>query len=110
MVAAPPAVGAFGAEVPRRAEGSAGGGPSTLTETMCVPRRMVRPRVRFSSDSIRVGAAAVVEGGAAGALVVGLRLTRRNSSVSARTRFMCLSKASIWPVRVRVSFRVIRSR
>jgi len=80
-VPAPP-----GALVPNLAEGSAGGGPSTEQETMCVPRTMVRPSVRFSSDSTRAGAALP---GADCAPLVGLRLTRRNSSVSARTRFMC---------------------
>lgn len=48
--AAPP-----GAPVPNRADGSAGGGPSTEHETMWVPRTMVRPSVRFSSDSTRAG-------------------------------------------------------
>ncbi len=84
-VPAPP-----GALVPNLAEGSAGGGPSTEQETMCVPRTMVRPRVRFSSDSTSAGAALP---GADWAPLVGLRLTRRNSSVSARTRFMCYTQA-----------------
>ena len=75
-----------GVLVPSLADGSAGGGPSTEQETICVPRTMVRPKVRFSSDSTRAG---VVAPGAAEAPLVGLRLTRRNSSVSAKTRFMC---------------------
>jgi len=75
-----------GALVPSLADGSAGGGPSTEQETICVPRTIVRPKVRFSSDSTRAG---VLAPGAAVAPLVGLRLTRRNSSVSARTRFMC---------------------
>lgn len=37
---------------PSRAEGSAGGGPSTERETMVTPRRMIRPRVRFSSEVV----------------------------------------------------------
>lgn len=84
---APPAPpGAF---VPSRAAGSAGGGASTDREIMCVPRTMVRPSVRFSSVSTKGGAA--LPGAAWAAPLVGFRLTRRNSSVSARTRFMCYS-------------------
>ena len=83
--AAPPPPGAL---VPKRAEGSAGGGPSTEHETICVPRRMARPRVRFSSDSTRAGVVLELPG-ADWAPFVALRFTRRNSSVSARTRFMC---------------------
>ena len=30
---------------------SAGGGPSTVIDTMCSPRRSIRPRARFSSFS-----------------------------------------------------------
>lgn len=78
-----------GALVPNLAEGSAGGGPSTEHETMCVPRTIVNPRVRFSSVSTIVGAALP---GADWAPFVGFRLTRRNSSVSARTRFMCCTE------------------
>jgi len=73
---------------PRRALGSAGGGDSTERETMCAPRTIVRPKVRFSSCST-VWAADDAPG-AAGLLC--LRLTRRNSSVSARTRFMCCNR------------------
>ena len=51
-----------------------------------MPRTIVRPSVRFSSDSTSGGAVAP---GAVEVPLVGLRLTRRNSSVSARTRFMC---------------------
>ena len=78
-----------GALVPNLADGSAGGGPSTEQETICVPRTIVRPSVRFSSDSTSTGA---VLPGADWAPLVGLRLTRRNSSVSARTIFMCYTK------------------
>ena len=79
-----------GALVPSLADGSAGGGPSTEQETMFVPRTMVRPRVRFSSVSISVDVdVEVVAPGAEEEPFVGFRLTRRNSSVSARTRFMC---------------------
>ena len=82
-----------GAPVPKRAEGSAGGGPSTEQETMCVPRTMVRPNVRFSSVSTSAGAAELP--GADCAPLVGFLLTRRNSSVSARTRFICYIKFSV---------------
>lgn len=61
-VAATPAppVGPEGpAPEPRRAEGSAGGGPSTERETMVTPRRMMRPRVRFSSDVVGAVAGAL---------------------------------------------------
>ena len=84
-----------GALAPNLADGSAGGGPSTEQETIWVPRTMVRPRVRFSSDSTSAG---VELPGADCAPLVGFRFTRRNSSVSARTRFMCcvtLSKKHI---------------
>lgn len=79
--------------LPRRALGSAGGGDSTDRETMCAPRTIVKPKVRFSSCSM-VCAVDVEAPGAAGLFC--LRLIRRNSSVSARTRFMCLSNASIY--------------
>jgi hypothetical protein len=85
-----PAVRPAPVDLPRRALGSAGGGDSTESETMWAPRTIVRPRVRFSSCSTT---AADDAPGAAGLFC--LRLLRRNSSVSARTRFMCLSKASI---------------
>ena len=78
-----------GALAPNLCEGSAGGGPSTEQETMCVPRTIVRPSVRFSSDSMSAGVEELP--GADCAPFVGFRLTRRNSSVSARTRFMCCS-------------------
>lgn len=78
--------------LPSRALGSAGGGDSTDKETMCAPRRIVNPNVRFSSCSIIWEAEDPVPE-AAGLFC--LRFVRRNSSVSARTRFMCLSKASI---------------
>lgn len=77
-----------GAAVPRRAEGSEGGGPSTLQDTMLVPRRIMRPSVRLSS--VTWGWSVEAEPGAVEALFFEGRLTRRrNSSVSARTRFMC---------------------
>ena len=106
------------APAPSLAEGSAGGGPSTEHEIICVPRTIASPSVRFSSLSTIVGAAAP-----GAAWVLGFRLTRRNSSVSARTTFICyrkgqlrlsprgswttLSKASICPVICRPSFNVI---
>lgn len=81
-----------GALAPRRAEASAGGGDSTERETIWAPRTMVRPSVRFSSDSTR-GAEALLAPGAAADLAA-FRLTRLNSSVSARTRFMCYHTVS----------------
>jgi len=78
--------------LPRRALGSAGGGDSTDSETMWAPRTIVNPSVRFSSCST-TWAAADDAPGADGLFC--LRLVRRNSSVSARTRFMCLSNANI---------------
>jgi len=84
-----------GALAPSRAEGSAGGGPSTEHEMMCVPRTIVRPSVRFSSDSTRAGVEVLP--GADCAPLVGFRFTRRNSSVSASTRFMCYFKVRIFP-------------
>lgn len=75
-----------GALVPSRALGSAGGGDSTERDMICAPRTIVSPSVRFSSVSTS-GAEEVLPG-AAGVLVA-LRLTRLNSSVSARTRFIC---------------------
>ena len=44
---------------PSLADGSAGGGDSTERETMLPPRRMMRPSVRFSSDSIDAAAGAL---------------------------------------------------
>lgn len=75
------------AVVPNRADGSAGGGPSTEHDTTCVPRRIVRPNVLFSSVSTNgpfppCGPFAC------------LRLTLRNSSVSARTRFICCTSSA----------------
>lgn len=75
-----------GALFPSLALGSAGGGDSAETETIWAPRTMMRPRVRFSSVSI-TWTTGFAPGAAAG--LVCLRLTRRNSSVSASTRFMC---------------------
>lgn len=72
-----------GALFPRRALGSAGGGDSTDSETIYAPRTMARPSVLFSSVSTWLPLSP-------------LRLTRRNSSVSARTRFMCYIHVSIW--------------
>jgi hypothetical protein len=89
-----------------------GGGPSTLTLTIVSPRRITRPRVRFCCT---VGAASFSPDPfvffpyiareprrllcyswekLAGS---GLRptLTVRNSSHSARTKFICLSYANI---------------
>ena len=60
--AATPAVLVGAPEVfpaPRRAEGSAGGGPSTESETMVTPRRMIKPSVRFSSDVVMTLAGAL---------------------------------------------------
>jgi hypothetical protein len=66
---------------PSRAAGSAGGGPSTDSEMTCAPRIIVRPIARRSSVSVTC----CVAPGAA----FPLRRVRRNSSVSARTRFIC---------------------
>lgn len=83
---------------PSRAEGSAGGGPSTDRDTMVTPRRMIRPRVRFSSEVVGAALGALLMGQlperypVVGALIhdlVGRLFMRRNSSVSARTIFMC---------------------
>lgn len=67
---------------------------------------MARPRARFSSLSTVCCALLPAAPGAPEAL--DLRFTLRNSSVSARTRFMCLSKASIWPTSCLPSFIVTR--
>jgi hypothetical protein len=71
---------------PSRAAGSAGGGPSTDSEMTCAPRMMVRPIARRSSVSVTC----CVAPGAA----LPRRRVRRNSSVSARTRFMCCERIS----------------
>lgn len=70
---------------PSLALGSAGGGDSTEQETMWAPRTMVRPRVRFASVSTVWLAP---EPGAPPAFAC-FDLIFRNSSVSARTRFIC---------------------
>jgi hypothetical protein len=81
VVATPPTV-----DFPSRVLGSAGGGDSTDRDTIWAPRTMVKPRVRFSSCSM----VWVVEDDAPGAEDWAcFFLIRRNSSVSARTRFMC---------------------
>lgn len=77
----------------------AGGGPSTLRLTTVSPRRITRPSVLFISCT---GPASVSPGFFFGR-------TRLNSSHSARTRFMCLSKASIWPTNARPSLTVTLS-
>lgn len=72
-------------DLPSRVLGSAGGGDSTDKETMCAPRTIVRPSVRFSSCTT----ACAAPGAAPGAAGLFCFLMRRNSSVSARTTFMC---------------------
>lgn len=102
---------------------SAGGGPSTLKLTMPSPRRMMRPSVRFCSGSgtgtSSLSAASSAAAAAALRFLPPLRFSLRNSSaaramsredgqhvqvslkrvewhlLSAMTRFMCMSKASI---------------
>jgi len=69
-----------------------GGGPSTLKLTTVSPRSITRPSVLFISCSGGVSSPGFFFG-----------LTLLNSSQSARTRFMCRSNASIWPVRARPS-------
>ena len=82
-----------GADVPNLALGSDGGGPSTLHDTIFVPLNIKRPRVRFFSSA---SPACAAEPGAAGAEGLFWRfLTLRNSSVSARTRFMCYNSRRI---------------
>lgn len=71
-----------GALFPSLALGSAGGGPSREQDTTLEPRIIASPRARFSSVSTVCWA---LPPGAA----LALRFTLRNSSVSARTRFMC---------------------
>jgi len=66
------------------------GGASTVNDTRCSPRKRTKPKTRFSSLS--------------GPLFFGF--TRRNSSVSPRMRFMCLSKARNVPMNTRPSWRV----
>lgn len=82
-----------GALVPSLADGSAGGGDSTEREMMWAPLTIVKPRVRFSSFSTN-GAEEPAAPGAVLAFAA-LRLTRLNSSVSARTRFMCYHTVSV---------------
>lgn len=64
--------------------------------TMISPRRMTKPNVLFCSRACPEGAPSFA-------------LIFLNSSQSARTKFMCLSKASIWPVNTRESDNVILS-
>ena len=74
---------------PSLALGSAGGGDSAVREMICAPRTMVKPSVLFSSFSTTCPL--TVDPGAAGLFC--LRLTRRNSSVSARTMFICCGQS-----------------
>lgn len=83
-----------GAPAPSLADASAGGGDSTESETTCAPRTMVRPKVLFSSVSTS-GTEAAAPGAAL--VFVALRLTRLNSSVSARTRFICYARSAFCP-------------
>lgn len=76
-----------------------GGGPSTLRLTTVSPRKITRPSVRFMSCG----------GPASASPCFFFGLTLLNSSQSASTRFICLSKASICPVNARPSFSVIFS-
>lgn len=73
-------------------------GPLLITTlTTCSPLRIIRPRKRFSSETFTCP------------LVLDLAsswydfFVTRASSVSARTKFMCLSNANSWPVRERPS-------
>lgn len=95
-----------GALVPSLAAGSLGGGPSTEHAITFAPLTIAKPSMRFSSLS--TVCCAVAAPGAPLPFV--LRFTLRYSSQSARTRFMCLSKASIWPTSWRPSFMVARMR
>lgn len=70
---------------PSLALGSTVGADSADSEMMWAPRTIVKPRVRFSSVSTVWTVA--LPPGAEGLFC--FLLTRRNSSVSARTRFMC---------------------
>ena len=71
---------------------SFGGGPSTVIETRCSPRSKIKPNGRCSSRSD---------------LSVLLR-TLRNSSQSAKIKFMCLSNALNVPTSCRPSCKVHR--
>jgi hypothetical protein len=88
IAAAPP-----GALAPSLAAGSAGGSDSTDRDIICAPRTMVRPNVRFSSDSTSGAVELPAPGAAAFALT--FLFTRLNSSVSASTRFMCYTAISL---------------
>jgi len=72
-----------------------GGGPSTDSDTTFSPRISTRSSARFSSLSSEP---------------LPLPEMRRNSSVSASTRFMCLSNARNFPTSMRVSESVTRIR
>jgi hypothetical protein len=76
-------------DLPNLVLGSAGGGDSTDRDTMCAPRTIVRPSVRFSSCTT----ACAAPGAAPGAAGLFCFLVRRNSSVSASTTFMCCEDA-----------------
>lgn len=69
-----------------------------LKLTTVSPRTMTNPSVLFSSLSLAVSPLAPFFG-----------FILRNSSQSAKTKFMCLSYASIVPVSCRESASVIRS-
>lgn len=74
---------------------SGGGGPSTVSDTMFSPRNRMNPNVLFSSRSTPRDP---------------FPLTFRNSSQSARMRFMCLSKALNVPTKFRPSCSMTRIR
>jgi hypothetical protein len=92
--------------------GFGAGGDSADSDTTCSPRNNTNPSVRFSSRCwVWVcGLVAPVSGAPALDATFTLLLTTRYSSVSASTRFMCLSKARNVPSNVRPSFSVTRIR
>lgn len=69
---------------------SGGGGPSIVIDTTESPRRMIKPNARFSSRS-------------SDSPLVFFARTFRNSCVSPKTMFMCLSNAKKTPTRTRLS-------
>lgn len=92
VLVAPP-----GALAPNLLEASAGGGDSTDNEMICAPRTIVKPSVRFSSASTTGGA------DAPGAVDLAcFLLTRLNSSVSAKTRFMCCKNVRVEQLQVTI--------
>jgi len=102
-----PGANAPGGIIPRPPNGPldpgffSGGGLTTVKDTTHSPRNNTNPNARFSSPELSAVPAPAT---------FALDFTLRNSSVSARTKFICVSNAMNLPTKVRPSSNVTRIR